>query len=98
MSPTMKTTNTLLAALRASHPEITFETVEKADTAHADDDRYASTLIGVVAQDVMIVDPFESSCGRFVADPMRDHGIPEAAANAILAHNTGAGQHTPSSP
>lgn len=94
----MNTTNTLLAALQAAHPDMTFETVEKADTAHADDDRYASTLIGVVAQDVLIVDPFESSCGRFVADPMRDHGIPEAAANAILAHNAGAALSTPPYP
>jgi hypothetical protein len=92
----MTSTSTLLAELRAAHPDLTFETVDKAETAHADESGYASTLVGVIAQDVLIVDPLTSSCGRFCVTPEEAHGIPESVAKLIVAHNcVPAGSSTP---
>jgi hypothetical protein len=83
----MTTSNTLAAELQTAHPDLTFEVVEKAATAHADDARFATTLIGVLAQGVLIVDPFASSCGRFGVQPEDAHGIPESVAKLMFAHN-----------
>lgn len=84
------TTNILIAALQAAHPELTFEIVAKAETAYVDDAEYADTLIAVVNEDMLIVNPFMSSCGRFDVDPHVTYGLPTAAANGLLKHN-----HTP---
>lgn len=83
----MTTSCTLTADLQTAHPNLTFKVVEKAVTAHARDAGYAKTLIGMLAQDVLIVDPFVSSCGRFSVQPEDAYGIPESAAKLILAHN-----------
>lgn len=83
----MTTTNILLAAFQAAYPDLTFETIDKAETVHAEDAEYAGTLIGVVVDDVLIVDPFVSSCGRFDVDPDEAYGLPAALAKQLLAHN-----------
>lgn len=83
----MTTTSALLAELQAVNPDLTFDIVAKAETAYADDAGYAGTLIGVLAQDVLIVDPFTSSCGRFSVNPEDAYGLPEACARQLLAHN-----------
>lgn len=83
----MTTTDTLLGTLRAAYPTLTFDTVRKAETAHVDDDRYADLLVGVTVRDVLITDPYESTCGRFAVDPEKEYGIPAPAADAILQHN-----------
>lgn len=83
----MTTTSTLLAALQAAHPDVTFEIVAKGETVYADDADYAKTLIGVLAEDMLIIDPFSSSCGRFDVDPHAAYGLPNAAASMLLRHN-----------
>lgn len=83
----MTMTTTLLDALQAAHPGLTFETVEKVETAHAGDAAYAPTLIGVLVQGVLIVDPFVSSCGRFSVNPEEAYGLPDADAKQLLSHN-----------
>jgi hypothetical protein len=83
----MTMTDTLLAALRATYPTLTFNTIEKAQTAHADDNRYADLLVGVTVQDFLITEPYESTCGRFAVDPSKTYGIPLRVADAIVQHN-----------
>jgi hypothetical protein len=81
------TTNILIAALQAAHPELTFEITEKADTAYVDDAEYADRLIGLLADDMLIIDPFTSPCGRFEVNPHVTYGLPSAAAIDLLRHN-----------
>jgi hypothetical protein len=81
------TTNILIAALQAAYPELTFENTEKAETAYVDDAEYADRLIGLLADDMLIIDPFSSSCGRFDVDPHATYGLPLAAANEVVRHN-----------
>lgn len=81
------TTNILMAALQAAHPELTFEITEKAETAYVDDAEYADRLIGLLAYEMLIIDPFTSSCGRFEVDPHVTYGLPMAAADELLRHN-----------
>lgn len=83
----MTKTNSLLVTLRASYPHLVFAVVDKANTAYVDDDRYADQLIGVDTGHFLIIDPFESTCGRFAVDPDANYGLPETAANEILKHN-----------
>lgn len=83
----MTPTDSLLATLRATYPTLTFSTVRKADTAHADDDRYADLLVAANVRDVLITEPCESTCSRFVVDPEEAYGIPAPAADAIMQHN-----------
>lgn len=90
MNQTMTTTNILLAAFQAAYPALSFETVTKVETVHADDSEYAETLIGVAVNDVLIVDPFVSSCGRFDVEPEEAYGLCAALAKQLVAHN-----HTP---
>lgn len=91
----MTTTESLLATLRATYPMLTFGTIRKADTAHVDDDRYAALLVGVMVQDVLITEPYESTCGRFAIDPEKTYGIPAPAADAILQHNAATSAPSP---
>jgi hypothetical protein len=81
------TTNILIAALQAAHPELTFEITEKAETAYVDDAEYADRLIGLLVDDMLIIDPFASSCGRFDVDPHVSYGLPLAAAKEVVKHN-----------
>lgn len=83
----MTPTNNILAALQADYPDLLFVTADKASTGHVDDPDFADELIGVLSDDTLIVDPYTSSCGRFDAQPEVDHGIPEALAKRLLAHN-----------
>lgn len=83
----MTPTDSLLATLRATYPTLTFSAVRKANTAHADDDRYADLLVGANVRDVLITEPYESTCGRFVVDAEEAYGIPAQAADAIMQHN-----------
>jgi hypothetical protein len=73
--------------LHAAHPDLSFDIVGKADTAYADDPTYNEELIGVVTQDMMIVDPYTSSCGRFTVLPEEAYGIPADVAADIRANN-----------
>jgi hypothetical protein len=93
----MTPSSTLADNLQTAHPDLTFQVVTKAQTAFADDAEYADTLVGVVVEDVLILDPFVSSCGRFRVLPEEAHGIPESAAKLILAHNV-LPAHTTSEP
>lgn len=77
----------VLLQLRALHPTHTFEPIDKASTAHADDDRYPDQMIGVNVDGVLIVDPYFSSCGRFYVDPQTAHSIPKSLADALLHVN-----------
>jgi len=86
----MTKTDSLLTNLRATYPMLTFDTVQKAHTAHVDDDRYADLLVGALVRDVLITEPYESTCGRFAVDPEKTYGIPAPAADAILQHNAAA--------
>jgi len=83
LTPAMK----LRIQLVAAHPSLSFDIVGKADTAFADDPTYNEELIGVVTQDMMIVDPYISSCGRFTVSPEEAYGIPAAVAVQIRANN-----------
>lgn len=83
----MTTTITLLAALQAALPNLTFETVDRDQTAFADDGEYASVLIGVQVEGMLIIDPFSSSCGRFDVEPLEAYGLPNAAARELQGHN-----------
>lgn len=83
----MNKTNTLLAELRATNPNLTFEAAHKAETAYADDEEYADELVGVVVDDVLIVDPTTSSCGRFDVDSAAEYGIPKVVCDAIIQNN-----------
>jgi len=83
----MTMTESLLATLRATYPMLTFGTIRKDDTAHVDDDRYAGLLVGAMVRDVLITEPYESTCDRFAVDPEKTYGIPAPAADAILQHN-----------
>lgn len=83
----MATFENVLLQLQTSHAGLTLETVDRASTAHADDDRYPDQMIGVDVEGVLIVDPYFSSCGRFYADPQAAHGIPRSLADALLHIN-----------
>ncbi|WP_036210225.1 hypothetical protein [Massilia sp. LC238] len=66
---------------------MSFDVVGKADTAFADDPTYNEELIGVLTQDMLIIDPYISSCGRFAVSPEEAYGIPAEVAAAIRTHN-----------
>ena len=83
----MTKTHTLLAELRDTCPHLDFQYVQQADTVHADDPTSPCQLIGFLWQDIIIVDPFTSSCGRFQAAPNEVYGLPNFAALSIHAHN-----------
>lgn len=83
----MTTLLAVQAELTADHPGLTFQTVDKAATAHVDDDRYPELMIGVLVTGVSIVDPYFSSCGRFYAGPEIAYGIPRALADKLLHLN-----------
>jgi len=54
----------------------------------SEQDRCAPWLVIVEAPDgTAIFDPWASQCGRFQVDPDEEHGIPEAAAALMRAHN-----------
>lgn len=88
----MTTLQAMLRELTAAYPSLTLEIVEKAKTAYLDDDRYAAQMIGVIVDDVTIVEPFFSSCGRFHAAPEEEHRIPTALAEAMLHLNSSSTQ------
>lgn len=43
--------------------------------------------IGLVHNDVIITDPFVSSCGRFEVDPVATYDVDEETAKAIVSQN-----------
>jgi hypothetical protein len=83
----MTTIQTMLANVKAAYPGLAFEIVGRADTAHADDDRYPGEMVAVQVAGVSIVDPYFSSCGRFYVNPEAAHGIPRALADMLLHLN-----------
>ena len=83
----MTTTNTVLAELQAAHPDLDFQVIDKVETAYADEAQYPDQLIGFLSKDVLIVEPFRSTCGRFTAMPDSDYGLSESAARLIRDHN-----------
>lgn len=44
--------------------------------------------IAAVIDDMEIMDPCVSTCGRFTVDPMREYGIPWNVAARLIAHNS----------
>lgn len=84
----MSTTEILIARLKATYPTIDFELVGSADFADTfPHTKMPALLIAMTAEDMCIVDPTTTSCGRFIVDPQEVYGISHEDAKAILAHN-----------
>ena len=68
------------------YPKLTWEIVNKDETAYVDDN-VKNRLIGLVTGDALILDLFSSECGRFIVNPEEEYGISASVAEAIKKYN-----------
>lgn len=54
---------------------------------HANFDGTDGTFITVTVREMAITNPYQSECGRFEVDPMKEYGIPSALALEIVQAN-----------
>lgn len=79
------TTEEILAYLKAKYEEVSFGSISKVE-ASVDDEEAAEILIFIDSEDMTIVNPLFSSCGRFQVNA-EQYGITEQDAILINNHN-----------
>lgn len=79
----MTDANKLLAHLVSKYPSLNPHFADKAATAYVDNTAMPPQLIAVEVDEIEIVDPFLSDCGRFEVSPKEAYGIDEEDAQYI---------------
>jgi hypothetical protein len=68
------------------YPTFSFTIVSKAESG-IDDADVPDQLISLGFEDMSIIDPFSSNCGRFSVNPSEAYGLNEQNALLIKEHN-----------
>lgn len=77
-------TQQLLDLLKTKYPNQEFSLESSSDY---EQENLPEQVIAVIHEDMAIVDLFSSSCGRFIADPLKEYGINTEDAELIKQHN-----------
>ena len=72
--------------LVSRYPKFSFEIGSKQESG-IDDIKAPDKLISLGFEDMSIIDPFSSSCGRFSVNPTEAYGLKEQDAQLIRQHN-----------